>query len=103
MNNPNCGACGMLNSRGFCSLTACRFPVVNELGTWQERILANKPKHTNADRIRAMTDEELAEFLLNRDLDDVEKASKAVGFTYKVDRESCLANVLGWLKEEAKE
>ena len=58
MNNPNCGACGMLNSRGFCSLTACRFPVVNELGTWQERILANKPKHTNADRIRAMTDEE---------------------------------------------
>lgn len=63
MNNPNCGACGMLNSRGFCSLTACRFPVVNGLGTWQERILANKPKQTNADRIRAMTDEELAEWL----------------------------------------
>ncbi len=52
MNNPNCGACGMLNSRGFCSLTACRFPVVNGLGTWQERILANKPKQTNADTIR---------------------------------------------------
>jgi len=63
MNNPNCGACGMLNSRGFCSLTACRFPVVNRLGTWQERILANKPKQTNADRIRAMTDEELATFM----------------------------------------
>lgn len=63
MNNPNCGACGMLNSRGFCSLTACRFPVVNGLGTWQERILANKPKQTNADRIRAMTDEELAAFM----------------------------------------
>ncbi len=63
MNNPNCGACGMLNSRGFCSLTACRFPVVNGLGTWQERILANKPKQTNADRIRTMTDEELAEYL----------------------------------------
>ena len=63
MNNPNCGACGMLNSRGFCSLTACRFPVVNGLGTWQERILANKPKQTNADRIRGMTDEELAEFM----------------------------------------
>jgi len=63
MNNPNCGACGMLNSRGFCSLTACRFPVVNGLGTWQERILANKPKQTNADRIRSMTDEELAEWL----------------------------------------
>jgi hypothetical protein len=58
-----------------------------------------KPK-TNADRIRAMTDEELAEFLLNRDLNIVEKASKAVGFTYKVDREQCLVNVIGWLKEE---
>ena len=65
MNNPNCGACGMLNSRGFCSLTACRFPNVNELGTWQERILVNKPKPiTNADRIRAMSDEELADEIL---------------------------------------
>lgn len=63
MNNPNCGACGMLNSRGFCSLTACRFPVVNGFGTWQERILANKPKQTNADRIRGMSDEELAEWV----------------------------------------
>lgn len=63
MSNPNCGACGMLNSRGFCSLTACRFPVVNGLGTWQERILANKPKQTNADRIRAMSDEELARWI----------------------------------------
>ena len=63
-------------------------------------INAKPPKQTNADRIRAMTDEELAEFLLNRDLDVVEKASKAVGFTYKVDREPCLFNVIDWLKEE---
>jgi hypothetical protein len=54
----------------------------------------------NGDAIRAMSDEELAEFLLNRDLNIVEKASKAVGFTYKVDREQCLVNVIGWLKEE---
>ena len=60
----------------------------------------NWEPQTNADRIRAMTDEELAEFLLNRDLDVVEKASKAVGFTYKVDREQCLVNVIGWMKEE---
>lgn len=59
-----------------------------------------QPK-TNYDRIRAMSAEELAEFLLNRDLNDVEKASKAVGFTYKVDKERCLANVIDWLKEEA--
>ena len=57
---------------------------------------------TNADHIRSMTDEELAEFLLNRDLDIVEKASKAVGFTYKVDRESGLVNVIAWLREEGE-
>ena len=58
---------------------------------------------TNADRIRAMTDEELAEFLLNRDLGVVEKASKAAGFTYKVDRETCLVNVIDLLKQEASD
>ena len=56
---------------------------------------------TKADRIRAMTDEELAEFLLNRDLDVIERASKAVGFTYKINRESSLANVIDWLRQEA--
>lgn len=54
---------------------------------------------TNGDRIRSMTDEELAKFLLNRDLDVVKKASKAVGFIYKVDREQCLVNVIDWLKQ----
>ena len=34
----------------------------NNLGTWQERILAER-KQTNADRIRAMSDEELAGWL----------------------------------------
>lgn len=61
------------------------------------------PIITNGDKMRAMTDEELAEFLLNRDLDVVEKATKAVGFTYKVDREPCLVNVIDWLTQEAEE
>lgn len=63
----------------------------------------NPPVKSRGDAIRAMSDEELAEFLLNRDLDVVEKSSKAVGFTYKVDREPCLANVIDWLKQEVKE
>ena len=94
--NPNCGACGHMNTRGFCNLTACIYPCPTGMGGY-----INKPQ-TNADRIRAMTDEELAEFLLNRDLDVVEKASKAAGFTYKVSREECLKNVLDWLKQEAQ-
>ena len=70
------------------------------LKEWADSI--SEPQ-TNADRIRAMTDEELAKFLLNRDLYVVEKASKAVGFTYKVDRKQSLANVIDWLKQEATE
>lgn len=57
---------------------------------------------TNADKIRAMTDEELASFLWNRDMNIVEKASKAVGFTFRVDEEQCVSNILNWLKEEAE-
>ena len=56
MTNPNCGMCGNLNVRGFCNLTACSFP-----SNKTETIQVKKP--TNADRIRAMTDEELATFL----------------------------------------
>lgn len=56
--NPNCGRCGMLNHWGQCQLTACRYPV-------QEGGVINGSAYvakivTNADRIRAMTDEELA-------------------------------------------
>jgi len=56
---------------------------------------------TNADRIRSMSDEELARFMWNRDIDIVEKAAKATGFTYTVDMEKCFENVLNWLKQEA--
>ena len=57
MSNPNCGKCGMLNHAGFCKLTACIYPCPTGMGGY-----INKPI-TNADRIRSMTDEELAEFI----------------------------------------
>lgn len=61
---------------------------MNDLGTWQERILANKPKPTNADRIRAMTDEELAEWL-----DQIDGVGRFEFQTQWLD----------WLKQEANE
>lgn len=78
--------------------------VANAHGYWVGACVRYSPEKpmTNADKIRQMTDEELAEFLLNRDLDTVEKASKAVGFTYKVDREQCLVDVIDWLKQEVE-
>lgn len=65
--NPNCGKCGMLNSRGFCSLTACRYPsntIVVEPKVIRGMMVnpqIEKPQ-TNADRFRSMSDAELAEW-----------------------------------------
>lgn len=57
---------------------------------------------TNADRIRSMSDEELAQFIWNRDIDIVEKSSVVGQFTFTVDREKCFKNVLDWLKAEVE-
>ena len=59
MNNPNCGRCGNLNHNGYCSLTACVFPVVPPMMTIQV-------PQTNADRLRYMSDGKLAEWIANR-------------------------------------
>lgn len=66
--NPNCGKCGMLNSRGFCSLTACRYPsnmIVVEPKVIRGMMVnpqIEKPM-TNYDRLISKTPEELAEYL----------------------------------------
>ena len=57
--NPHCGACGHMNMRGFCNLTACPFPFPTNTAIGSYEI---KPK-TNADHIRSMSDEELADYL----------------------------------------
>ena len=67
---------------------------------WKQQITT---KTTNADHIRNMSDEELAKWIWNRDIGIVEKASKAVNFTFSVDREKCEKNLLNWLKEEVGE
>lgn len=85
MNNPHCGACGMLNHQGFCSLTACRFPMVNTVVGYVPPL-----KKTNADCIRAMSDEELADEILSwfNWLNAVEWNDK---------------RILDWLKQEVSE
>lgn len=57
---------------------------------------------TNGDRIRRMNNEELASFLWNRDMGILEKVSKTVGITFRVNKERCLSNVLDWLKQEVE-
>jgi len=78
----NCSGCKHLNERGYCEFTACIIPC-----TVSGTIPEVKPR-TNADRIRAMTDEELAKWIQNR-LDDY-------------DGESTWERWLDWLKQEAE-
>lgn len=68
-----------------------------------EALAREKNVPTNADRIRSMSDEELAQFIWNRDIDIVEKSAVAGQFTFTVDREKCFKNVLEWLKKEVEE
>ena len=93
MGNPNCGACGHMNTRGFCNLTACIFPCPTGMGGY-----INKPK-TNADRIRSMTDEELADFLTGDFCDFCELLCGAPVVCGGQCREKCLE----WLKKEVDE
>ena len=84
--NPNCGRCGMLNHWGQCQLTACRYPV-QESGVINGSAYVAKIV-TNADRIRSMTDEELAEFISGK--------ARTFGEEYEG-----YMSALDWLGEEA--
>jgi hypothetical protein len=70
----------------------------NKYGTWQERILADKPKPSNADRIRSMTDEELAEFLTPVKCVDCHLLDCGVGEIG--DNRTCEQRIRDWLKED---
>ena len=91
----NCGGCKHLNERGYCEFTACIIPCVVSA-----TIPEVKPQ-TNADRIRAMTDEELAEWFLKiqYDISDYYCGGHSCEPTLPTGKESWLC----WLKQEASE
>ena len=55
--------CGNKTASGYCATTACINPQYSNIGTAHYGQGVQKRIITNADRIRSMTDEELAEFL----------------------------------------
>ena len=57
---------------------------------------------TNAKKIRAMTDEELAEYLWNRDVGILNEVKRSSGITYKYDSNKCKEDIYRWLKQEAE-
>ena len=87
----DCSGCKHLNDRGYCEFTACIIPC-----TVRATIPEAKPV-TNADRIQAMTDEELA----------VEMTAKG-GCPHYCDESEhigtdCVKCWLDWLKQEAND
>ena len=55
--------CGNKTANGYCATTACINPQYSNIGTVQYGQSVQKRITTNADRIRSMTDEELAHLL----------------------------------------
>lgn len=79
----------------------CKYCRANCAGAKQDREIAlclgYDPPKTNADRIRRMTDEELAEWLLSQGC----KAHNTDEWCKK--QRNCQACWLAWLKQEAKD
>lgn len=60
MIHPCDKSCGNKTASGYCATTACINPQYSNIGTVQYGQGVQKHIITNADRIRAMSDEELA-------------------------------------------
>lgn len=63
MLNPCDKPCGNKTASGYCATTACINPQYSNIGTAHYGQGVQKRIITNADRIRSMTDEELAHLL----------------------------------------
>lgn len=93
-NGKDCSGCKHFNDRGYCEFTACIIPC-----TVRATIPEVKPI-TNGDRIRAMSDEELADWLgvyCNG------QTAQEVGKPCVSGMGSCEECWLDWLKQDAKE
>ena len=89
--------CGNKTASGYCATTACINPQYsNIIGTVQYSQGVQKHIITNADKIRAMSDEELAAFMTD---DFCELLCKLP----TVCDGQCNLKLLQWLKKEAKE
>lgn len=87
--------CGNKTASGYCATTACINPQYSSIGTVQYGQGVQKRIVTNADRIRAMNDEELTDCMTD---DFCELLCKS---PISCDGQ-CNSKMLHWLKEEAK-
>lgn len=74
--------------------------VLSDINTYFE-IVENNDKHTNADRIRNMSDEELAEFNLCPHMVNWKKGNYDI-CVHPNDKDACKKCMLEWLQSEAE-
>lgn len=79
--------CSNWNSFGYCKTTACINPKYSNIGTAQYGQGVQERIVTNADRIRAMSDEELAEWIWHNDIPYIARKDE----------------LAKWLKEEVRD
>ena len=89
--------CGNKTASGYCATTACINPQYSNIGTVQYSQGVQKRIITNADRIRSMSDEELAELWWER----VDCGECPVHRDCRMTGQDCKKLALGWLQEEA--
>lgn len=93
--------CGNKTADGYCGTSWCINPMYSNIGTANEKLMGGLRKTTNADRIRAMTDEELAEWFhrIQYDVSDYYCGGHSCEPTLPTGKECWL----GWLKQEAND
>lgn len=93
--------CGNKTADGYCRTSWCINPMYSNIGTANEKLMGGLHKTTNADRIRAMTDEEMADWFIEiqDDVADYYDGGHAVAPELPTMKNSWLE----WLKQEVKE
>ena len=85
-------SCGNKTASGYCATTTCINPLYSNIGTAQYGQGVQKSIITNADRIRAMSDEELA-----KKISGIESFAITCGGGWPPEK------WFDWLKQEVKE
>lgn len=88
--------CGNKTASGYCATTACINPQYSNLGTSQYGQGVQKRIISNADRIRSMSDEELAELWWER----VDCGECPVHRDCRMTGQDCKKLALDWLKQD---
>lgn len=101
MIHPCDKSCGNKTASGYCATTACINPLYSNIGTAQYGQGVQKRITTNADRIRAMSDDELA-ILLEGCICPSEPCKKVVNRERQPDKKMCQLCWLDWLKQETE-